>query len=68
MTLIEKLKEECPLSSSSAEDVLCDTLSGLFEIYNQRYFTRSLRPEHIVCVDEVWKIQSFVLNANIYNV
>lgn len=32
------------------------------------YFTKSLRPEHIVCVQDVWKIQAFVNNYNLYGV
>lgn len=48
--------------------MLSDVLSGLVEIYNEKYVTRSLRPEHIVCVDDVWKIQSFVLNSEMFPV
>jgi hypothetical protein len=54
---------EHPLSSGTIEDVLRDVLTGILEIYKLGYLTRSLRPEHIVSVDDVWKIQSFVLNS-----
>lgn len=38
-------------------------MRGVIELYGQKYFTRSIRPEHIVCVDDVWKLESFVLNT-----
>ena len=45
-------------------EILREVFEGLLEVYEAGYYHKNLRPEHIVCVDDVWKIESFVLNTD----